>query len=59
MRWACLGFNGDEERAAKQAGLARFSATWAELVAARERQPPLFIHWHLISATNGCIIGAR
>ncbi len=32
---------------------------WARLDAARQRQPRLFVHWHLIPATNNRPVGAR
>ena len=33
--------------------------TWARLEAARQRHPRLFVHWHLIPATNNRPAGAR
>ena len=32
---------------------------WARLEAARQRQPRLFVHWHLIPATTNRPVGAR
>jgi RNA-directed DNA polymerase len=37
----------------------RTLAAWAELVVARQRQPQLFAHWHLIALPNNRPVGAR
>lgn len=34
------------------------SRAWDWLAAARQRQPKLFAHWHLVSPTNGRLVGA-
>ncbi|MGH9152459.1 MAG: group II intron maturase-specific domain-containing protein [Acidimicrobiales bacterium] len=49
VRWAMHKFNrlrGKPSRA------------WDWLAAARQRQPKLFAHWHLVSRTNGRLVGA-
>ncbi len=34
------------------------SRAWDWLAAARQRQPKLFAHWHLVSPTRGRLVGA-
>ena len=50
VRWAMQKFKRLRKRP---------QSAWAELVAARQRQPLLFAHWHLIASTNNRPVGAR
>ena len=48
VRWAMQKFKRLRKRPV---------AAWAELVVARQRQPLLFAHWHLIASTNSRPVG--
>ncbi|MBI1843569.1 MAG: group II intron reverse transcriptase/maturase [Actinobacteria bacterium] len=50
VRWAMQKFKRLRKRP---------RAAWARLDAARQRQPRLFAHWHLIAMTNNRPVGAR
>ena len=50
VRWAMQKFKRLRKRP---------MAAWSRLEAARQRQPRLFVHWHLIATTNNRPVGAR